>query len=151
MERGRAAVRCRAGLTGNWDKPYWVKSREFMACVDKHDFECRDSKVVLNLYSAEWFTPEQGDLYCYYLPTFYLENGHALFINGRHRTALLSKHLDLLPMALMIRDENGWAVKDGPLDEGSQITFKNVLHRELALDEIFVLPDMPLNSAWREE
>jgi hypothetical protein len=145
-------LKCRAALVSIWETPYWVKCKEFIACVDRYDFNCRESKAILDAYSAEWFYPGPDDLSFFYLPTFYLENGHAFFIGGRHRTALLSKHLDVLPMAMTTKDpRSGFTVKDGPLDEKSQIAFKSILHRDLALDEILVLPDMPLNSTWREE
>ena len=145
-------MRCRAALASIWETPYWVKCKEFMACIDKDDFGCRQSKVIVNMYSAEWFHPGQDDWNFFYLPTFHLQNGHALFIGGRHRTALLSKHLDFLPKAMTTIDpEGGFTVKDGPLDKASQIAFKNILHRELSADEIFVLPDMSINRNWRED
>ena len=137
-------MKCLASLTGQWDKPYLVKSKEFLACVDKNDFASRDYSKDRFHYLASWFGRSlQGEL-LFILPTFFLEAGHAYFINGRHRTALLLKlHRVLLPMALAIRDESGLAVEDVRLDEASQITFEKIVARRIALNETFRLPCLP--------
>lgn len=130
---------CRVSITAALDRPYLVKREEFMRCVDQNDLACRESDIVQNVYLTDWVYNANG--YCYFkLPTFFLMEGRAFFINGRHRTILLSRFLDLLPMAfapdpLFQMDSHGQSVLD------------RLVHRELIEGELIVLPDLPIVDA----
>ena len=129
-------MQCRVDITAAGDRPFLIKREEFMHCVDEKDLACRDSATVLDQYLATWFHWNDGE--CFFnLPAFYLRNGRALFINGRHRTILLSRHLDRLPMALT------------QLDHASESTLENLVARPLSEGEVIFLPDLPIVEAMR--
>jgi hypothetical protein len=103
-----------------------------MKCVDPIDLSRREAADVRNFYLPDWFRTEQAATY-FNPPAFYLRNGCAFFINGRHRAILLGRHLSLVPMALT------------QLDTRSQSTLANIAEREIAADEEFDLPDLPIS------
>ena len=106
-----------------------------MQCVDLDDLACRESQEVVDCYLSGWFSREKkGELY-FNPPAFYLENGRALFINGRHRAILLSRYLEILPMALT------------QVDTISQNVLGEIIEREIELEEVFQLPDLPIREA----
>ena len=111
-----------------------------MSCVDPEDFACRESQSVEDYYRADWFYFEpEGPFFS--PPAFYLKRGRAFFINGRHRTVLLARHLELLPMALT------------QIDDASEPTLARIVERPLADGDPIVLPDLPIigNSAAQED
>jgi len=97
-------MKCLAEVTAESDTPYWVRRDAFLSVVDHADFECRDSLVIQPRYLSTWFSGSNGGKSYFILPAFYLERGRAFFINGRHRTALLLQHLQLVPMSLTKTD-----------------------------------------------
>ena len=82
-----------------------------MACVDPDDLACRESQLVEEYYRADWFYFEPGAT-LFNAPAFYLKDNRAFFINGRHRTVLLARHLSLLPMALTQIDAASEATRE---------------------------------------
>ncbi|MGL6160802.1 hypothetical protein [Microbulbifer sp.] len=64
------------------------------------------------------------------LPTVQLISGVTQFINGRHRTAVLLKKIDRIPMAFVAR---------GALDLAKKLGLEPV-----ALNEHIELPDLPM-------
>ena len=125
-------MNCKIQLTAAWDRPYWIRWTDFKKCVDEDDLACRDSWVIQDCYLATWFSYSENGERHFNPPTFCLRNGLASFINGRHRTILLSKHLDILPMALAQTDAESQSILDG------------IVEREIGLDEVIVLPDLPI-------
>lgn len=126
-------MKCRVALTAEGDRPYWIRRDAFQRCVDHENLACRDSTTVENFYLSNWFH-ENGGLIYFSVPAFYLEQGRAYFINGRHRTVLLSRYLALLPMALT------------QVDTRSAATLEQIAERAIALDESFDLPDLPVRD-----
>ena len=130
---------CRISVTKASDKPYLVKSEEFMRYVDQDDLACRESDIVQNVYLADWFYYASGQRY-FYLPTFFLDGGRPFFINGRHRTILLSRYLDLLPMAFA-------QIPLTQMGPDSQSVLERLVYRELMEGELIDLPDLPIVDA----
>jgi hypothetical protein len=102
-----------------------------MSCVDAKDFACRESAIVQDYYLADWFYCENGQRF-FNLPAFYLKKGCAFFINGRHRTVVLARYLELLPMALT------------QIDNESEGLLERLVERPLADGDPIVLPDLPI-------
>jgi hypothetical protein len=81
------------------DRLILIDGNKLLAHADPVDLGCRNSDVIEDLYhqacffkynGAEYFTP----------PAAYIEQGGIKFINGRHRTLLLSRHLKSFPLLI---------------------------------------------------
>ena len=90
---------CYPDMTRDSDKPYWVPLDVFEQRFDQDDYLCRDLKHVPDQYLSNWFHEEQDGRRFFILPTVYIISGRTEFISGRHRTAVLSRHLQELPIA----------------------------------------------------
>jgi len=83
------------------DTPYWIPVILFKRCFDQHDFICnRVAKTVVDAYSNNWFYTNPDGRLMYELATVQIVSGKTQFISGRHRTSVLIKHIDPLPIAL---------------------------------------------------
>jgi hypothetical protein len=85
--------------TADSDRLILTDSKKILKHVDLANLECRDSKIVKDLYHPDWFFEFNGEEY-FTPPAVYIENGIIKFINGRHRTVLLSRHLDTFPLLI---------------------------------------------------
>lgn len=126
-------MKCRIDLQASTDRPFWIDWAQFSQYVDHVDLACRESKVVENFYRSAWFH-FQDDQWFFSPPAFYLRQGSAFFINGRHRAVLLSRHLQLVPMSLTQSDKQ------------SESMLSSIAKGQLALDEVFELPDLPMRE-----
>lgn len=143
--RNKKNIICKATTTGKWDKPYWVKRKAFLKCLDREDIKERRIHKIFDFYSSSWFDQSIDDgCRIFILPVFQLKNGHAFFIGGYHRASLLAKYLPSLPIALAIVSEDGSCVENGQLDNASQMKLKEIAIRRLDDDEYFELPDLPI-------
>ena len=113
------------------DKFYLIKMDAFMSIVDQWDLAQRESQTIEDAYHEYWFSGCSNGCRLFHAPEFYLEKGIAKFINGRHRTLVLSRHLEEAPMALT------------NMDNHSEITLQNISIRALTGDEVFDFPDLP--------
>jgi len=127
-------MQCRVDTTAALDRPFLIKREGFMRCVDQEDLACREVANVENRYLAEWFYERNGARF-FNLPAFYLKKQRAFFINGRHRTVLLARYLDRLPMAL------------AQIDQESESTLQSLVDRPLSNGEVIFLPDLPIAGA----
>lgn len=73
---------------------------------------------------------------------FYLEQGVAKFINGRHRTLVLRKHMALIPMALANMD--GYPISAPAPQVISQQVLEVIAVSKLHGNEIFDFPDLTI-------
>jgi hypothetical protein len=87
-------------------------------------------------YLNEWFGPPNENGICSFsLPAVWLKGGRISFINGRHRTAVLVEHLEILPMAL---------TNDAGDDHES--LFNSIKYSDLSLNDLIQIPDLPVLS-----
>lgn len=117
------------------DRPYWIRRAGFQEVVHHDNYLCRDvQRVHAMAYLDEWFVDEgPGSRLRFRLPAVYLDGGRIKFINGRHRTAVLVEHMELLPMAFSKQPER------------TDITvFDTIVHSGIALGCPFELPTLPL-------
>lgn len=106
-----------------------------MANVDTADLARRDAENVFNWYHPGWFwIDDNGELY-FAPPAYEFRSGHLLGINGRHRTILLYRHLEVIPM-LFVRPRI-W-----PKEKLNEI-----IQQEINEGEVVELPDLPINEA----
>ena len=113
------------------DRYYLIRWSDFLKyAVDKSDLAMRDSKIVENYYRSDWFSDDE----VFFIPPVF-NMKHRQFINGRHRTVLLSHHLKSFPMTIFMHD---------PLIDKFAI-------REMKEGEVFELPDLPIKKIIEEK
>ena len=124
------------------DEFYLIKVKEFMGIVDELDLAQRESEEVVDAYHEHWLSECDDGIYAFHAPEFCLTNGMTEFINGRHRTVLLARHLNEIPMALTNMD--GYPIYESqPLTSSIEV-LKKISKRKLSGEEIFEFPDLPI-------
>jgi len=113
--------------TNKSDRLILVDGKKLLAHVDPEYLKFRDSVDIKDLYHPGWFAKHKGEEY-FIPPAAYIEQGVIKFINGRHRTLLLSRHLDEFPLLI------------GNLDldiNGESVTTKSIeVLKEITVDQI---------------
>ena len=127
-------MKCKIDITATTDLAAWVTREAFTTNVDPNDLACRESQVVADWYHPSWFwSDNNGDLY-FTPPAFEYRGGYLRGINGRHRAVLLFRHLEAIPMLLVLPDR--WPKEK--LDE--------IVQRRIRDAEIVELPDLPVHE-----
>lgn len=85
--------------TNESDRLILVDGKKLLAHADLEDLEDRDSDVIEDLYHPDWFFEDNGEEY-FTPPAAYIEQGVIKFINGRHRTLLLSRYFEAFPLLI---------------------------------------------------
>jgi hypothetical protein len=85
--------------TAQSDRLILVDAKKLLEHADPADLKCRDSDVIEDLYHPDWFFEYKGAEH-FTPPAVYIENGVIKFINGRHRTLLLSRYLEAFPLLI---------------------------------------------------
>ncbi|WP_143477748.1 hypothetical protein [Pseudogulbenkiania subflava] len=124
------------------DEFFLICVEQFMRVVDELDLEKRKSKIIRDAYHEHWFEQCADESYQFHAPEFYLTNGVARFINGRHRTLLLSRHLEYIPMALTNMD--GFPISPTKPHPTSLEVLESISVKKLTGDEFFHFPDLPM-------
>lgn len=128
-------MKCRIDITAKIDRAAWVSRQAFMANVDPDDLECRKSLEIGDWYHPDWFGHDtRGNLY-FTPPAFEFRDGYLCAINGRHRAVLLFRHMEAIPMLLVMPDR--W-----PTEKLAEIILS-----EIEEGETVALPDLPMNTA----
>ena len=83
-------------------------------------------------YRSDWFYELDGASRSFIIPTVQFCNGRTEFINGRHRTAVLIKYLDFLPLALV----HPFLIEKSLLDQ--------ITRRPIRKNQLIDLPDLPI-------
>lgn len=112
-----------------------------MRIVDQWDLAQRVSKHIENAYHMHWLSKCADNTYLFHAPEFYLHLGIARFINGRHRTLVLAKHLKEIPMALTNMD--GYPVYAPHPHQISVKVLEQISTQKLTGEEVFEFPDLP--------
>lgn len=124
------------------DVLYLVQVDQFMQVVDPVDLAQRSSVEIENAYHEYWLTPCDDGSYAFCAPVFYFKEGVAKFINGRHRTLLLTKHLTAIPMALANMD--GYPTTATCPHRDSVDVLRQISVRKITREEVFSFPDLPI-------
>lgn len=132
------SMKCKIDITTDTDLAAWVSREAFMANVDSNDLACRESEAISDWYHPDWFwRDDNGGLY-FIPPAFEFRGGCLRGISGRHRAVLLFRHLDLIPMLLVLPER--W-----PKEKLAEI-----MQREIGESETVELPNLPVNTAIQE-
>lgn len=94
------------------DAVFWVPRSVFDLNFDLNDFRDRE---VINIdlgYMSEWFFDDNGKVY-FDLPVINFINGKTQFVNGRHRTEVLYRLIDCIPMGFVDGEARDFAVALG--------------------------------------
>ncbi|HPF57758.1 MAG TPA: hypothetical protein PK820_03070, partial [Candidatus Competibacteraceae bacterium] len=124
------------------DEFYLVDFALFMKHVDTWDLEQRESIDIRDAFHKHWFAEGADGIWLFHVPEFYLQNGVAKFINGRHRALLLGRYLAEIPMALTNMD--GYPIMALSPHPSSRTVLQQISIKKLVGDEIFELPDLPI-------
>jgi hypothetical protein len=131
-------MKCKISITAKTDLAAWVSRKGFMDNVDSADLSCRESEVIYDWYHPDWFrNDDNGELY-FIPPAFGFWGGHIRGINGRHRAILLFRHLEAIPMLIVL--PGAWPKQ----------TLAEIMQREIREHEIIELPNLPVNVGIKE-
>jgi hypothetical protein len=117
-------MRCLPAVTLDTDVPFWISKSSFFRYFDQQDFMCRDVEQVVDAYLEEWFHSDSNGNHFFLVPPVSVRQKVTQFISGRHRTAVLLRHLDDVPLAFDSRfttaDEEAWlwSIAAGPVEKG---------------------------------
>lgn len=119
---GEDNVRCYLTVDLYSDAPFWVSRSSFKSHFDRDDFRCREILDVTDAYLNDWFFKEEGGLLRFLIPPIGVYKGRTQFISGRHRTAVLLRHLEKIPLSFDTRmissSDRHWveSVVDSPIN-----------------------------------
>lgn len=85
------------------DAPWWIEKSSFLQHFDQDDFLCRQIRNVVDAYLHEWFHDGPDATRFFKIPPISVNNGKTQFISGRHRTAVLLRHLERIPLSFDMR------------------------------------------------
>jgi hypothetical protein len=124
------------------DEYYLINVIKFMSIVDENYLAQNESMEIIDTFHKYWFSRNGENEILFHPPEFYLEKGVARFINGRHRTLVLYKHMNEIPMALTNMD--GYPVFADSSHQLSKNVLNNIAISKLKGDEVFDFPDLPI-------
>jgi hypothetical protein len=116
------------------DAPWWVAKSAFIAHFDQQDFMCRQVASVVDAYLEEWFHDGPAGTRYFKIPPVSVINGKTQFISGRHRTAVLLRHLECIPLSFHMRE-----ISDADTD-----WIRRIALSPIETDIPFELPDLPI-------
>lgn len=81
------------------DALYWMPKEMFFGFIDQEDFiENREVAQTADVYSSAWFYKNDSGAMVFIPPIIHVMSGKTQFINGRHRTSVLLRHLSNIPI-----------------------------------------------------
>lgn len=119
------------------DAPWWVAKSAFLEYFDQNDFLWRQVKDVTDAYFEDWFHDGPDQTLYFEIPPVSVINGKTQFISGRHRTAVLLRHLERVPLAFAMRD----------IGEADTEWIQRVALSPIAIDTLIELPDLPVSPS----
>lgn len=131
-------MQCRLAVNLSTDMPFWVDIESFQKNFNQQDFHIREVQNVTDAYLEKWFYIDSNGNRCFLIPPVAVHGGVTEFISGRHRTAVLIRHMDILPLSFDFRfitdADKQWisSVTSGPIDLDT---------------EMVVLPDLPIKAS----
>lgn len=124
------------------DRLILVHSEKLLQHINNDDLRCRDSAMVEDAYHKDWFFKYRGFTY-FTPPAASIRDGEIFFINGRHRTILLARHLDQFPFLIGKIDFDHFG---GKPKASSLKIFKSIKANDFEEHSIFSLPDLKFGN-----
>ena len=118
------------------DIPYWVSEASFYQHFDQQDFTCRDILDVVDAYLEGWFDFDEAGNRQFMIPPVSVKNGVTQFISGRHRTAVLLKFMQRIPICF----DSRW------LAESDKKWVDSVAAKKIDVSKLIELPDLPIRK-----
>jgi hypothetical protein len=119
------------------DAPWWVTKSAFLEHFDLDDFMCRKIQQVVDAYLVEWFHEGPNGIRFFHIPPVSVHNKRTQFITGRHRTAVLLRHLDRIPLSFDMRT----------IDDADRDWIKSIALAPLDMTTLIELPDLPIRAS----
>lgn len=124
--------------------PVLIRTTAVNNWFDQTDLASRQNadKELVDKYHFNWFCEDT-----FLLPSFFIEDGQARVGNGRHRIALLSRHLDEFPAAF----EGYWNGVVGDFetqtdDDKNREAYLSIVISSISKNEYFNLPKLPIEN-----
>ena len=120
---------------------FTITRQAFHLNVDTNDFVCRKVRDIEHVFSVDWF--DEGEPLHFHPPICFIKNGKIKFINGRHRTELLLKYLEKIPVIFLSHKASAFSSVD------EQLKIKEMIERicePLKSGTSFNFPELPLRK-----
>lgn len=124
--------------TTEFDRLILVSRDKLMDYVNQEDLCCRESRIIEDAYHKDWFYQFNGFTY-FTPPAASIRDGTIYFINGRHRTILLTMHLSQFPFLIGNIDLDHFG---GTPKTSSLKAFESIRLGDLEEHSAFILPDL---------
>jgi hypothetical protein len=124
------------------DEFHLIMVERLMALVDAQDLALRKSETIDDAYHEHWLIQCQDGSYHFHAPVIYINRGAIKFINGRHRTLVLSRHMQEIPMALASID--GSPPSTITTRTASMETLTAISRKKLTSSEAFDFSELPI-------
>lgn len=113
-----------------------------MGFVDRDDLLQRNSQNIEDAYHKHWFSECNNGMFLFHAPSFYITDGTIKFINGRHRTLLLSKYMKEIPMALTNMGIQLFSTQSSL--QNNLNCLQRISIKRISEQDIFDFPDLPI-------
>lgn len=130
-------MRCRPYIHLSTDVPFWVSQSSFLQHFDQIDFGRRDVLNVIDAYLEDWFCADANGARCFMVPPVSVYSRRTQFISGRHRTAVLLKHLDRVPLSFDMRY----------ISDPDRTWMESIVAARIDTHSVIELPDLPIHSS----
>lgn len=134
MNSSPTPLRCYPAVGLDTDHPFWVSKSSFNRHFDQTDFMCRSVHNVVDAYLANWFHRDAAGKRYFTLPPVSVIRGSTQFISGRHRTAVLLRHLEQVPLSFDFRH----------ILDADRTWLQSVVTAPIDLSTEIALPDLPV-------
>ena len=133
-------MRVKISQPNNGEELYLVCSEKLLSVVDSKDLACRSSSKIQDAFHVNWFTNNNKNEKEFIAPSLYIRKGVAYFMNGRHRTILLTQHLKEIPLRLAGLEGSAFSTEED-LKLSSRV-LKEISIRKIETQDEFEFPDL---------
>lgn len=130
-------MRCLAYVDLDTDVPWWISKISFFQHFDQDDFLNRRVHNVVNAYLQDWFHDGPNQTRFFHIPPVSVSNQRTQFISGRHRTAVLLRQLDRIPLSFDMRF----------ISDADTEWIRRTALTPIQTQGLIELPDLPLRSS----
>lgn len=132
-------MRCLPYVHLETDIPFWVSRVSFLENFDQTDFLRRNVANVVDAYLSDWFCTDADGTRRFKIPPVSVFAGRTQFLSGRHRTAVLLKHLPCVPLSFHTRE----------ISDTDRAWIDSIVAAPISTDSVLELPDLPIESSLR--
>ena len=130
-------MHCLPSVHLDTDIPFWVERSSFIQHFDQTDFLRRTVHNVVDAYLEDWFCIDGDGVRRFMIPPVSVRSRRTQFISGRHRTAVLLKHLDRVPLSFHTRE----------ISDADRAWVSSIVAEPIETNSVIELPDLPILSS----